>query len=378
MTSVDPYQITLGITQRISCFLSMIGSLMIISQISRSPFNRSKTQQRLILGISICDFNTSAMWFFSNLFMPPGSALAAVGNQATCDAHGFIILFNCTSGVLYMCALQLQYLWAVKYGWPERKIRKIEPYLHGFPIVFSLATATTGLALKLYNPAGWNCWIGPLPSDCVSSHQVKKGGTDLTETNCERGDNAEIYRWAFFYAPLWVAIIFCLFVMYELYKSVYKVERRSRRSREIFDLNTSFKNSMQYSYEVKIQSYLYAGSFFTVWTFPTIVRLIQLFGGSIHPLLIILAGTFVGSQGCFNCLIYFRPRYKKCTLPSKPLRLWKLVHSTLFFCCFTEDYTNDSKDYLPSESSLHPDHHHKSSANSHVQEEKVEIEPCDE
>jgi len=198
MTSADPYQLALGITQTIVFLLSATGSLMIISQVSRSKLNRSKPQQRLVLGISVFDFNTSVMWLFSNFFMPPGSALGAVGNQATCDAQGFIIQFSCTSGMFYMCSLQLMYLWAITYGWIEKKIRRLEPYLHGFSLGLSLIFATTAEVLELYNPADWDCWIAPLPSDCVSSYQVKKGGTDLTETDCERGDNAEIYRWAFF------------------------------------------------------------------------------------------------------------------------------------------------------------------------------------
>ena len=42
----DSYQIALFVLQKISCTLSAIGSLMIISQITRSAFNRSKPQQR--------------------------------------------------------------------------------------------------------------------------------------------------------------------------------------------------------------------------------------------------------------------------------------------------------------------------------------------
>jgi len=159
--------------------------------------------------------------------MPADSgALGAIGNQRTCNIQGFIVtLFN-ASAVLYMCALQLQYLLTIKYGWSETRIRGVERYMHGVPWFLGLAAAITQLSLKLFNPADWgeshsfdvyhmfmlsylhllsyhikDCWIAPYPSDCTSSHEVKKGGTGLTE-NCIRGNNAEIYRWAFFFAPL--------------------------------------------------------------------------------------------------------------------------------------------------------------------------------
>ena len=64
------YQIALFILQKISCSLSAIGSLMIVSQVTRNKFNRSKPQQRLILGLSISDLCTSLVWIFTPLFMP--------------------------------------------------------------------------------------------------------------------------------------------------------------------------------------------------------------------------------------------------------------------------------------------------------------------
>lgn len=96
--------------------------------------------------------------------------------------------------------------------------------------------------------------------------------------------------------------------------------------------------------EVKKQSILYACSFFIVWGFPTIARFLQLFGMT-HDALAVLSGTFIGSQGILNAIIYFRPRYNKCVQYDKwYLKVLVLVHSTLFFCCYDGDYTKDKKD----------------------------------
>lgn len=48
--------------------------------------------------------------------------------------------------------------------------------------------------------------------------------------------------------------------------------------------------------EVKHQSMTYALAFFAIWTIPTVVRLIQLCGGYVHPMIVVLAGTFIGIQ----------------------------------------------------------------------------------
>ena len=361
----DSY-IALFVLQKISCFLSAIGSLMIISQVTRSAFNRSKPQQRLILGLSISDLCTSIIWILTPLFMPVDSgAVGAIGNQTTCNIQGFIVTLN-ASAVLYMCALQLQYLLTIKYGWSETRIRGVERYMHGVPWCLGLAAAITQLSLKLFNPADWDCWIAPYPSDCISSHEVKKGGTELTETNCIRGDNAEIYRWSFFFAPLWMAIVFCIVAMIMIYKSVRDNERQSLRhsSRRYNEMSNSsrasssetngqqqqeikIKNSMLVrTQKVKSQCFLYAGAFFIVWTFPTLARLIQLLGGTIHPIISVLAGTFIGSQGFFNALIYFRPRYNMIQKNGRMQKVWALIcRVTLLFCCYDESFMSPGTRY---------------------------------
>ena len=125
------------------------------------------------------------------------------------------------------------------------------------------------------------------------------------------------------------------------------------------------------SSQVRKQSLRYCGAFLIVWTFPTVARLIQLFGGTIPPILGVFAGAFIGAQGIFNSLIYFRPRYEKCVKYDTWYRkVWALVHSTLFFCCYDDDYTNDVKDYsapsAPATTSSMPSSTAVPSSRSHI------------
>ena len=173
-SSTDPSQVALFVLQKVACIPSALGSLMIISQVCRSEVNRKKTQQRLVLGISVANFAVSIVWIFTNFFMPPESgALYAMGNKATCEAQGFLVQFFLPVGIFYMCALQLRYLLVIKYGWKEWRIRKIEKWFHLVPILFGAVTAVAALVLNQYNPANWDCWIAPLPEDCTSSSQGK-------------------------------------------------------------------------------------------------------------------------------------------------------------------------------------------------------------
>ena len=78
----------------------------------------------------------------------------------------------------------------------------IEKYMHAFALLFGIATATTALVLNLYEDANWDCWISP---------------------------TAQTFQWAFFFAPLWIAIIFVITCMLMIFLHVRTVEKNSIR-----------------------------------------------------------------------------------------------------------------------------------------------------
>ena len=271
--------------------------------------------------------------------MPPGRGWpGASGNENTCNAQGFIIQFKKSAMVLYMVALQVQYLLTIKYGWNEKRMKTVEPIFHGVSISFGLSTAIAALILELYNPADWNCWISPLPRNCTSSHDINMGKSNLQETDCIRGDNAFIFQWAFFYGILWPAILFCILVMLVMIRSIRAVEEKSM-ARTVNYMSTESakqtrkqqKPTLVLTEQVTKQSMMYAMGFFIVWTFPTTIRFIQTVGGTAYPILVVLAGTFVGSQGFWNALIYFRPKYIKLEEKHWWEKVCALIRSTLFF-----------------------------------------------
>ena len=61
---------------------------------------------------------------------------------------------------------------------------------------------------------------------CISvvSHHLN---SHLIQHN--RGDNAEIYRWAIFFGPLWACIVGCMIVMIMIFVSVRKQENKLKK-----------------------------------------------------------------------------------------------------------------------------------------------------
>ena len=186
--TMERYAIALSILEKIASCASTIGCLMIISQVTRSKVNRTMTQQRIILGTSIAQLLPSVILLFQDLFYPGEIGTLPLITTPACTAGGFLIQFGSVIGVIYAASMQVQYVLVIKYGWKDKRMRKLEPWLHLCPILFGLGTSIAGLVLKLYNPADWNCWIAPLPYNCTTSYWVNHFEPSMEKTDCVRGD----------------------------------------------------------------------------------------------------------------------------------------------------------------------------------------------
>jgi hypothetical protein len=193
----------------------------------------------------------------------------------------------------------------------------IEKYMHAFALLFGIATATTALVLNLYEDANWDCWISP---------------------------TAQTFQWAFFFAPLWIAIIFVITCMLMILLHVRIVEKNSIRWRRVSGREAQLIKTRA----VAKQGALYVGVFFITWIFPTIARVVNLSGAELPEWLIALAGSFIPFQGFFNAMVYFRLRLQNCS-KANPERssVWvirRIMKHALCGCCVgfcsnTHDHT---------------------------------------
>mmetsp|Transcript_32898 Transcript_32898/g.71185 ORF Transcript_32898/g.71185 Transcript_32898/m.71185 type:complete len:491 (-) Transcript_32898:2252-3724(-) len=295
-------QMVLLVVPKCVAFCSTFGSLMIISQIVRNRPNRTQMQQQIVLGLSIVDVCVSVTWLFNNFFQPEWSPLYyPLGNQASCSTQGFFVQFM-IAGVLYNATLSLYYLAVIKFNYSERKLKKWKRRVHIIPLSFGLATAVTGLALKLYNPANWDCYIAPPPPEPTCTYY------DI----CDRGQHAHIYQWAFFFGPLWAAIVVVVISMGMVIACVEGQERKmaswTKRAQQGRNQGKKRNEKLRCLYT---QSLLYVGAFLATFTFPTVARITQLATQESPSWLIVLAGCTVPVAGLFNSLAYFVPRYRK-------------------------------------------------------------------
>jgi len=296
----------LTIVPKFTSFLSILGSTMIISQVLQSRTNRGHTQQRLVCVMSIIDLTVSTAWFLTPLFVTEemDQFLWGIGNMFSCSLQGFIVQFS-ISGVLYNASLSLYYLLVIKYGFQRQEMVIIEKYMHAFALLFGITTATTALALNLYEDANWDCWISP---------------------------TKQTFQWAFFFAPLWIAIIFVITCMFKIYLHVRTAERNSIRWSQVSGRVVRLTKTRA----VAQQGALYVGAFFVTWLFPTIARVVKLSGKEPPDWLVALSGSFIPIQGFFNAMVYFRLRFRNCRRanPEKS-RVWvvrKIIKRALCGC----------------------------------------------
>jgi hypothetical protein len=174
-----------AIVPKLAAFPSILGSLFIIQHVLRSKERRNRVYHRILLFMGIHDFIHAIKAFVSTWPIPEGTSFVygARGNTATCTAAGFLGQGGSLTSIFYNGSLTLFFLLVVRYGWKEERIKRtVEPWLHIVPCAVGWSTAIAGIPLSLYNAFGWTCWINSYPFGCIDN------------VNCERGDNAGIYR----------------------------------------------------------------------------------------------------------------------------------------------------------------------------------------
>uniref|UniRef100_A0A7S4SJ42 G-protein coupled receptors family 1 profile domain-containing protein n=1 Tax=Ditylum brightwellii TaxID=49249 RepID=A0A7S4SJ42_9STRA len=234
---------------------------------------------------------------------------------------------------MYNAMLSIYYLLTVRYGWKENQLKKLEKYFFGIPIVFGLATAVAGVALKLFNNANLWCWISPLPLTCRGS-LFNNGIND-----CERGNNASLYRFLFFYGPLWFVIITASIAMFLLYTSVRKTEQQAAK----WSLATRLEKTarLKHSQKVRRQAFFYLMAFYVAWLPGTMLRTIQTINTSADTSVLLFIFAITGPfQGTLNFLVYVRPKYLKYRR-KHPENLCLVIQMIVFTCCMKEEPSGD-------------------------------------
>ena len=214
------------------------------------------------------DAISSVAFSFSTIPIPKGSpdVYSPLGTQGTCTAQAFFIQAGIASP-LFNFSLSLYYLFLVKYAIPESRIRqRIEPWMQRITVSFAFGTCFVCLGLGMFNDSSLWCWINALPKGCSQSYNSQDG-------TCTRGDNAEIFRWLFFFAPLWAAILGTMVSMYMLWAAVRAQEDKASKWEMTYTTASQFGGGVPHNEEAK-QSWLQsamksARELFRKWKTPS-------------------------------------------------------------------------------------------------------------
>jgi hypothetical protein len=211
---------------KFTAIASVVGSSLIIRDLIQVRKNRSDaltTRHRLLFWMSVFDILSSSAWFLTSWPVPEHmpDTFWNVGTTQTCSAEGFFIQLGIGT-VLYNACLALYYLLVVRYGWKDEYITKhVEPWMHFVAIGFALITSVAGLALDIYNPAGYSCAIRAYPGFCTQSYENKG------PTTCIRGDNARVYLVAFLIGPACCVVVWLAVSMFLVYSKIRTIEKGS-------------------------------------------------------------------------------------------------------------------------------------------------------
>ncbi len=224
-----------AITSATTGSVSFICSMTIVCIILRSHAGLSKTYHRLLLGMCIGDMISSLVYMMSTAVMPTDVnyyVWNARGNQASCDFQGFMAMFGIVFTLGYNCSLSLFYLAVVKYKKKDDYIRKkMEPWLHGVPIVIASGLAIAGLVSQVYNADLVNCFVREYrPSHCEGIEEgITPHGYDIP---CGRGSkNYDIFYYILLVAKLGIIPGITFGSMTMMYREVLKTEKKMDKYR---------------------------------------------------------------------------------------------------------------------------------------------------
>lgn len=290
----------LAIAPKISASVSFFSTIFIIVDVLRSKTKRKRTYHHFIVALSICDLIIAIMTFLSTWPIPSGTegVWMASGTQQTCGAQGFFLQLAIMAP-LYNGSLSLYYLLMITCGWSERRLKRMRIWVHGTILAFGIGTSVSGIYLALYNNANLWCWVAPLPLGCTESAASPTG-----ESTCIRGDNAtSVYRWAFFYIPLWIAITVATLAMLMTW---YSLKEKGKQAETVLRSSFSFNESRRLiekmqrkerERNVLFQCLFFLSAFYLTWVCPTALRVKQSTSGGPSFGLLLSVGIFLPFQG---------------------------------------------------------------------------------
>jgi hypothetical protein len=217
--------IVLTIVPMTTGFLSVISSSTIISMVFRSKKKLGDPYRRIIFGMSSFDLFVSLAFVFKIFKTTPEqpNAWLALGNQTSCNVLGFLHFAGINGALLYNLSLNIYYICLIKYNMKAKFYsNRIEPILHGAPIIWGIVSASIIVGTGHMNPAYvGDCLIAPYPVNCLDKPGVQ----------CIRGMHAHLYRMVFSTLPRFIVLALIIVTLGMLWWTVKAKEMKMDKYR---------------------------------------------------------------------------------------------------------------------------------------------------
>lgn len=340
---------TLAVIKHVCGSISLFASATLMWMICRSYSGLSTPFHRLLFGLCFFDIIASIGYALSTSMSPKETSYYvwnASGNMASCNFQGFLHILG-NYGCLYNVSLCAYYLAVIKYSMSDEDIRKkIEPFLHGVPIICSIVFAISGLAVSVYNagPMSGTC----LPTIYAPPHCLGRDYLQIPEgynIPCYRGLHSARIFGAVTFVPAFIAAPLSIIVFMTLvYRSVLRKERKMNQygksalhiprgkkdlgrlgyMRKLTSSSLKKKKKKQlHSRVIFYKGLWYSGAFFLSYSMSITITCAYYYFGFKMPFWSFLArDIFMPLQGFYNLLIYFLPRVKAAKRSKKEPCTW--------------------------------------------------------
>jgi len=240
-----------------------------------------------------------------------------------------MVQFTAIGSMFYSTVLALYFWFFISCSWKEGKLRKIEPYLHGFVLLFCISSSATLYAKQVTNHGVFFCWINSVPINCEEDENVE----------CVRGEDVLFYRTIFMIIPIVVCFLLINFFMISLYLTFHRqasrmrryshtqssIERRSslnrgnENERRVSNFRNSVSNAIRRSSNTSIsdqgpmmirkrkvffKAMYFIGSFFVVWSPVALVSIMTQLSSKDLFWILALESIVTPLTGFYNALIY--------------------------------------------------------------------------
>ena len=360
--SIAQRAIAANIVKCIFSLLSLTASSTIVHMIRFSPRGLKSPYSRIIFGLSIGDIIQSLGILLGVFAVPrdtPESPMA-LGNQATCNYTGFLLLVGILVTVFYLLFL-IYFFWRrVKHKVsPQKFAYGEERYLHILCWVLSLAYGIVAVASKAVNPTryGSTCVVTSKPFGCGVGQE-----DDEDYLECTRGEVSGPKMGRITSGILGVCLLGLFALLASITCHVYAIERTlsapestSRRrdgdgqqgnSQEeeseeqgtnqeaVATDNESEKQEMERTESLTRssmnQSILYILSFIMTFAMPFAFLAAPGFRNDHYEVILWSVSTLLPAYGIFLILIYTRPKIQ-ILQKMFPKASWRLCFSVVVF-----------------------------------------------